>query len=125
MKAALKVCKSLAAQTERDNIIKSLDLVPHPEGGYFREVYRALAPVMERKGLTDERGKTIPTPTLPGKQRNTMTSIHWLATADKPRLLWGLNKSDHVHYYEGGDAFSYILVAPDGTIEQHVWNNFF
>ena len=31
-----------------------------------------------------------------------------------------LNKSDHVHYYQGGHPFEYISVAPDGNIETRV-----
>ena len=27
--------------TETESIIKKLDLQPHPEGGYFKEIYRS------------------------------------------------------------------------------------
>lgn len=35
---------------QRDNLIKYLNLVPHPEGGYFREIYRSGSEPMASKG---------------------------------------------------------------------------
>ncbi|MDZ7775385.1 MAG: cupin domain-containing protein [Bacteroidales bacterium] len=50
-----------------DNYISALHLQPHPEGGYFREVYRS--------------GDILPPETMPGRyqgERNMATSIYYL-----------------------------------------------
>ena len=105
-------------KTEADKLISGLGLLPHPEGGYFREVYRSAAPPMESMGKTDERGRTMPVDGVDGGKRNEMTSIYWMATYEHYFLWMGLNKSPHVHYYQGGNPFTYILVYPDGSIEE-------
>ena len=99
-------------------LIDGLGLVPHPEGGYFREIYRSAAPVMESKGKTDERGRLMSVEGAEGGVRNEMTSIYWMATAQYHYLWMGLNVSPHVHYYHSGDPFTYILVYSDGKVEE-------
>ena len=131
---AIACCSMFSAHEDKETLIADLRLVPHPDGGYFREVYRGQAPGMESEGKTDERGSIIPTPDLPGGKRNTMTSIYWMVRDCAARailwkrqyfytcqaikdLCWMLHKSDHVHYYQGGHPFEYISVASDGTIK--------
>jgi predicted cupin superfamily sugar epimerase len=69
------------------DLISSLGLAPHPEGGYFREVYRSAS----RVGSFDGRS-----------ERASLTTIYFLLTAgDVSR--WHRVASDEVwHYYEGG-----------------------
>lgn len=99
-------------------IINGLELIMHPEGGYFKETYRSGAPPMESSGKTDERGKTIRVEGVEGEIRNEMTSIFWMATEEQYFLWMGVNKSPHVHSYQSGDPFTYILIYPDGNIEE-------
>jgi predicted cupin superfamily sugar epimerase len=67
-------------------LIQSLALQPHPEGGYFREVYRSTSIVRPDGGRTD---------------RTALTSIYFLlAAGDVSR--WHRVASDEAwHYYEG------------------------
>ena len=67
-------------------LIAALDLVPHPEGGYFSEVYRSEALVRP----LDDR-----------PERRALTTIYFLLTAgDVSR--WHRVASDEVwHFYEG------------------------
>ena len=99
-----------------------LGLVPHPENGYFREVWRSGAPPMRSQGLTDRRGGTVST-ARPGDGdglRNELTSIFWMAVPGQP-LWWGRNRSDHVHYWQGGGAFEYLILHPqDGRLERQI-----
>lgn len=70
---------------------------------------------MTSKGLTDNTGKTIATE-REGTERNVMTSMIFMATSDAPTLFFGINKSDHVHYYHGGGSFTYITVEENGNV---------
>jgi len=106
-------------------IIDKFELIAHPEGGYFRETYRSGAEPMQSKGMTDPQGrsfKSTHTAGLAGGERNEMTSIYWMARGDdEVSHLWmGLNTSPHVHYYQSGDPFKYILFYEDGTVEEFV-----
>lgn len=48
-----------------------------------------------------------------------MTSIHWVPTFKSPKLNLSFNCSDHVHYYQGGRGFRYIIFHPDnGDLKQ-------
>ena len=100
---ALVCCKKNSANKLKESLIANLQLVPHPDGGYFREVYRGRAPCMESEGETDERGSIIATPSLPGGKRNTMTSIYWMvcdciACAIKCKRQYSMHLS---HTYNG------------------------
>ena len=68
-------------------LIALLDLRPHPEGGYYREVFRS----PDRVAPSDGRG-----------ERAALTTIYFLLT-EGTHSRWHQVKSDEVwHFYEGG-----------------------
>jgi predicted cupin superfamily sugar epimerase len=68
-------------------LIGLLDLEPHPEGGYYRELYRSPSVVAPRDGRGD---------------RTALTTIYFLLTDDAVSR-WHEVSSDEVwHLYEGG-----------------------
>jgi len=68
-------------------LIATLELQPHPEGGFYREVFRSAAAVAPADG----RGA-----------RAALTTIYFLLTAET-LSRWHLVSSDEVwHLYEGG-----------------------
>lgn len=77
-----------------DELIRLLDLKPHPEGGYFREVFRSRQYVHP----DDDRDK-----------RSALTTIYFLligGQANRWHRVW----SDEVwHYYEGDPLDLYWL----------------
>lgn len=85
-------------------LIASLGLVPHPEGGQFREVYRSPTAVQP----LDERG-----------ERTSLTTIYFLLTAGEVSR-WHRVASDEVwHHYEG-DVLELITADADfGEITHH------
>jgi len=93
----------------REALRTGLGLIPHPEGGYFRETWRAGAEPMASRGEVDPRGDTV---TVNAKVRNTLTSIYWMVTREAPVGYWICNASDHVHYWHGGGALTYHVVDP-------------
>lgn len=100
-------------------IAEALGVVPHPEGGYFIETYRSGGAPMASRGLTDISAAGLATD-REGSMRNYMTSIIFMATRRAPKLYFGINRSDHVHYYHGGDSYTYIVVHPSGSVEEVV-----
>ncbi|MFH1856729.1 MAG: cupin domain-containing protein [Candidatus Omnitrophota bacterium] len=65
-------------------IIENLALKPHPEGGYFKEVYRA------EKILT-----------VDGKQRNAVTQIYFLLLGGQVSKIHRILFDEIWHFYEG------------------------
>lgn len=84
-----------------DALVRALGLQPHPEGGYYREMYRATAQVETPRG-----------------RRPAGTAIYYLL----PRgtfSAWHRLASDEVwHFYEGEPLTLYLL--GDGGLEQVV-----
>ncbi|MDC0711608.1 cupin domain-containing protein [Stigmatella sp. ncwal1] len=79
-----------------DELVKALGLQPHPEGGYYREMYRASAQVETPRGT-----------------RSAGTAIYYLL----PRgtfAAWHRVASDEVwHFYEGA-PLTLSLLGPRG-----------
>ncbi|HEY8367721.1 MAG TPA: cupin domain-containing protein [Thermodesulfobacteriota bacterium] len=91
-------------QDRAAELIEALRLVPHPEGGHYREVFRSADLVEHRDG----RGA-----------RSALTTIYYLLRAGE-RSRWHRVASDEVwHLYEG-DGLELWLAAPDGSALTHV-----
>ncbi len=83
-------------------LIQLLDLLPHPEGGYYRQVFRSSQVV---------RPGDSPT------QLASITTIYFLLVAGQ-YSRWHRITSDEVwHYYEG-DPLELIWLHPVGTVDQ-------
>jgi uncharacterized protein len=98
-----------------------LGLIPHPEGGFFLETFRSGSVPMTSRGQTDldvPSWDLVDAPSRAGNRpdgdirRNCLTSIYWVPTTESPLLLLATNLSDHVHYYQGGKPFEYIIYNP-------------
>lgn len=83
-------------------IIKSLGLAEHIEGGYFAETYRS------QINLTTART---------GKDRSILTSIYYLLTDDRPIDYFHRNQSDILHYFQAGSSITYLLLSPSGELQ--------
>ncbi|MEK6154104.1 cupin domain-containing protein [Flavobacteriaceae bacterium 3-367] len=77
-------------------IIRQLELAPHPEGGYFRETYRS-------KGATTvaDFGKNA--------QRNFATCIYFLLTSDMFSAFHRIRQDEIWHFYEGTPIELHII----------------
>ena len=79
-------------------LVRKLGLVPHPEGGWYREVFRS--------------ERTVVDATLPGP-RSALTAIYFLL-AEGATSRWHRVASDEVwHHYEG-DPLE-LLTAQEAT----------
>jgi hypothetical protein len=82
-----------------DDYIKILNLEKHPEGGYFREIYRSAG--------TFESGVT-------GK-RNFSTSIYFLLKGDEVSNFHRI-KSDEVWHHYTGSSVKISMINIDGSV---------
>jgi predicted cupin superfamily sugar epimerase len=88
-------------------LIERLQLQPHPEGGYYRETYRA--------------AETLVRPSL-GVTRTASTAIYYLL-CDGAYSAWHRIQSDEVwHFYAGGPLHVHVL-DDDGALATHRLGN--
>jgi predicted cupin superfamily sugar epimerase len=86
--------------------IRELGLVPHPEGGWFRETYRS--------------SETIPVAGLPqrfGGERSFCTAIYFLLESGRFSALHRL-KTDELWFFHAGGPMSIHCITDDG--QHHV-----
>lgn len=92
--------------------IKKLHLSPHPEGGYFREIYRA-------EGIISQ-------PSLPMRYnggRAYSTTIYYLLESNDASSLHRL-KSDEQWFHIDGSALTIHSIDPQGNYtQQHIGKN--
>lgn len=84
--------------------IKKLQLKKHPEGGYYREVYRS-----GEKILFDHLPKRY------SSFRNFSTSIYFLLEGSQFSAFHVLKSDELWHFYNGSDLKVYII-NPDGDL---------
>jgi uncharacterized protein len=75
-----------------------LNLQPHPEGGYFREVYRS-----------DEILKKEFLPSLYSGDRNLFTSIYFLLESQQTSKFHRLKSDEQWNFYDGCPVKIYIM----------------
>jgi predicted cupin superfamily sugar epimerase len=86
--------------------IDHLDLESHPEGGYYREIYRG--------------DDTIPASALPDRfdgSRNTAALIYFLLPGDAVSALHRIQQ-DELWHVLAGTSLTLHQIAPDGTLRQ-------
>lgn len=80
------------------SIIDHFELIPHPEGGFYKEVYRS-------EGI-------IPKNSIPEKfsgDRSYCTSIYFLLTSDNFSAFHRIKQDEIWHYYEGAPLFVHVI----------------
>ena len=88
--------------------IATLGLQPHPEGGYYREIYRA-ADAIPATGL----------PPRYGVPRRVATAIHFLLKARQVSRLHRL-KSDELWFFHAGQPLTVHVIDPAGGLTETV-----
>lgn len=86
-------------------IVTQLNLTPHPEGGWFRETYRA--------------GEAIEGPALPrrfGGRRSISTAIYFLLEAGQCSHLHRI-KADEVWHFYAGDPLIVVEIDASGGLK--------
>lgn len=94
--------KKFPTTNESGIIIEQLNLLPHPEGGWYREVYRS--------------GEIIPLDALPKRYNsvhNFSTSIYFLLEKDDFSAFHRISSDETWHFYFGSPIFIFCL-SPNG-----------
>lgn len=86
-----------------DQIIQSLDLLPHPEGGYFAETYRSSTVIPADFGLVHG-------------ERNASTAIYYLLRSEDISRFHRI-RSDEVWHHYMGSAVTLHIIHDDGLYE--------
>ena len=85
-------------------LITALGLIPHPEGGYYGELYRS---------------NTIVHPADGRGPRSAVTTIYFLLTGDTVSR-WHRVQSDEVwHFYEGAPLDLWLASPGGDAVDQH------
>jgi uncharacterized protein len=93
--------------TEAARLIASLALQPHPEGGYYRETYRATE--MLRRPAH-------------GVERTASTAIYYMLCGDA-YSAWHRIRSDEIwHFYAGGPLHVHVLDGQGGLMTHRLGN---
>jgi len=79
-----------------DSWIRHLNLLPHPEGGFYKEVYRSSA-------------ATSDLPAGFEGQRNFSTSIYYLLRSGDRSIFHRIKSDELWHHYDGGTLSIYVL----------------
>ena len=85
-----------------EEVVALLDLQPHPEGGFFKEVYRS--------------AEFIPESVLDSKyegSRNAATSVYFLLTSKSFSAFHRIHQDEIWHFYQGS-ALELHIITPAG-----------
>jgi len=93
---------------DAEEIVELLGMTRHPEGGYFKEVYRS--------------EEMIPGSALPERYsgaRCSGTSIYFLLCGDQKSHLHRIKSDETWHYYKGSSLRLYVI-TPEGEMKIHL-----
>ena len=82
-------------------LIRTLDLAPHPEGGFYRETFRSAAKVSAGHGIP----------------RDAITTIYFLLAAGGFSAWHRVPSDESWHWYEG-EPLELLLASPDFRVLQ-------
>jgi predicted cupin superfamily sugar epimerase len=80
-------------------VVTRLGLIPHPEGGFYREIFKSPHRVRRE---------------LPGPARAAVTAIYYLLAAGQ-RSRWHRVASDEQWTFLDGDPIELFTASPDGS----------
>ncbi|MFM0397129.1 cupin domain-containing protein [Paraburkholderia phytofirmans] len=95
----------------KDELIRRLDLKPHPEGGFFSETYRSVERVIRDK---DDSGAA--------ETRSASTAIYYLL-CDGAHSAWHRIKSDEVWHFYAGEPLNVHVLDEMGALVTHKLGN--
>ena len=85
-----------------DDIIGHLNLVAHPEGGYFKETYRSAEEIDSKQG-----------------KRNIATNIYFLLKSGEKSAFHRL-RSDEFWYFHEGSPLEIFIIFPNGELKREI-----
>lgn len=89
-----------------ENIIKALNLAPHPEGGYFRETYRSKGEIKQENLGLNFKGN-----------RNYSTCIYFLLISDGFSAFHKIKQDEIWHFYDGSPIMLHLITKDENYSE--------
>ncbi|NME70909.1 cupin domain-containing protein [Flammeovirga aprica] len=89
---------------KKDEIIKFLEMTPHPEGGYFYETYRSHKTIE----VNSDR-----------LERNASTAIYYLMGKDEFSTFHRLKYTEIWHHYDGARV-KIVEITPSGELKETI-----
>lgn len=89
------------------NIVEKLNMLPHPEGGFYKEEYRSKG-IIPNTSLTQFDG-----------DRNYCTSIYFLLTSDNFSGFHRIKQDEIWHFYSGSPLAVHVIDL-DGNYTKHL-----
>lgn len=97
----------MSTPSAMQSIIERLDLSPHPEGGYYREIYRS----KEKVRRPDD-----------ASVRDAATSIYFLVP-ERIATNWHRVRSDELWHFYKGDPLVLEIIDREGHFSRQVLHN--
>lgn len=97
--------------SEFENIIKALELQPHPEGGYFKEMYRSSGSISKNNLDQSFTGS-----------RNYSTAIYFLLISDTFSAFHRIKQDEIWHFYKG-TAIKLHTISENGKYTEVIIGN--
>ncbi len=91
-------------QSGKQQLIESLHLQPHPEGGYFSETYRSPGTIKQKNGGFPDG-------------RSYSTAIYYLLGSEDVSMFHRIKSDEVWHHYEG-TSLTIHVIHPDGSFEK-------
>ena len=85
-------------------LVKQLELEPHPEGGYFKETYRSEGSIPQESLSSEFDGN-----------RNYSTGIYYLLQSEDFSAFHRIHQDEMWHFYSG-DALEITMISEDGVL---------
>ncbi|MFC6311015.1 cupin domain-containing protein [Paraburkholderia dipogonis] len=95
----------------KDELIRRLDLKPHPEGGFFSETYRSVERVIRDKDVSGA-----------AETRSASTAIYYLL-CDGAHSAWHRIQSDEVWHFYAGEPLNVHVLDQTGALVTHKLGN--
>ncbi|WP_109298799.1 cupin domain-containing protein [Aquimarina sp. AU474] len=95
------------------SIVNDLKLEPHPEGGFYKEVYRSKGLVSKESLGADFSG-----------DRNYCTSIYFLLTSDNFSAFHRIKQDEIWHHYDGASLYVHVIDVEGGYQKYTVGKHF-
>lgn len=95
-----------------EEILKRFELIPHPEGGYYREIYRS-----------EEKIDINHLPERFNCERSFSTSIYYMLVKEQISVFHKLKSDEIWHFYYGSPLFIHLLDAKSGYKKLKLGNN--
>lgn len=98
---------------EVNDIIERLNLIPHPEGGFYKETYRSEGSITNSNLDANFIGN-----------RNYCTGIYFLLTSENFSAFHKINQDEMWHFYKGSPIRIHVISSEGVYFNVVVGNNF-